>query len=340
MNIKTEVDKIIKELRVDIEVPKIADNRNYWLVRTDSGLWFEEFSNEGYIAVGWDALKDEKDFSLDDKENAIQIIEDMYPDNSAGHIYGTLKRFRHDLEIGDIIMIPSEKSETINFGIVKSKEYFHDVSDTEVDMDSCPYRRRRVVKWLKKVYRKQMEPQLFKMMQSHHTITNASDYGLYIDKTLNTLYIKKNTLHSVFNVEVYKDLTYEHLRDLINLPEIVNDLLFEEREKLIFESKIRLQSPGDWLLMATESAALRLFIISAFIKQFLVGGEIKFWGLTIKNEPVLDILKRNNIAFSEKSSEEVTKRTQNLKELSKDLNLKAPGRNLESDKEDTDSKII
>ena len=332
MNLKDTIDEIVKSLHIDVEVPEISNIRNYWLVRTDSGLWFEEFSNEGYVAVGWDKLKDENNFSLDNKEEAIKIIEKLYPDNSAGHIYGTLNRFRSELDVGDVIMIPSEKSETINFGIINSDEYFAEVSDTEVDMDSCPYRRRRNVKWLKKVYRKQLEPQLFKMMQSHHTITTATDYDLYIDKTLNSLYVKNEVLHSVFNVQIDRDLSYNALRKLVNLPDFVNEIVFEDSEGLTFESKIRLQSPGDWLLMATENAALRLLIISLFIKQALVGGEIKLLGFSMNNEPLLDILRRNGLGVSKKGEDEINEKADDIQDLSKELILKAPSENSESNK--------
>lgn len=332
MNLKDTIDEIVKSLHIDVEVPEISNIRNYWLVRTDSGLWFEEFSNEGYVAVGWDKLKDENNFSLDNKEEAIKIIEKLYPDNSAGHIYGTLNRFRSELDVGDVIMIPSEKSETINFGIINSDEYFAEVSDTEVDMDSCPYRRRRNVRWLKKVYRKQLEPQLFKMMQSHHTITTATDYDLYIDKTLNSLYVKNEVLHSVFNVQIDRDLSYNALRKLVNLPDFVNEIVFEDSEGLTFESKIRLQSPGDWLLMATENAALRLLIISLFIKQALVGGEIKLFGFSMNNEPLLDILRRNGLGVSKKGEVEINEKADVIQDLSKELILKAPSENSESNK--------
>ena len=36
-------------------VPKIEE-RNYWLVRTDGGNYFEDFTRNNYIAIGWDYL--------------------------------------------------------------------------------------------------------------------------------------------------------------------------------------------------------------------------------------------------------------------------------------------
>ncbi|WP_096202084.1 hypothetical protein [Bacillus sp. FJAT-45350] len=339
MDLKKTIDELSEKIGLDFEIPKIPSDRKYWLVRTDSGLWFEEFSNENYVAIGWDKVKDDSNFTLDDKEKAIEIIESLYPEkSSAGHIYGTLKRFRLEMKIGDIIMIPSEKSETIHFGVIEGEEYLADISETEIDMGACPYRRRRNVMWLEKVYRKQLDPKLFSMMQSHHTISNATDYGLYIDKTLNSLYIKGNVLHSIFNVKLDKDLSYSELQKFVNIPDETNRILFKDEVNLHFESKIRLQSIGDWLLMASENAALRLFLISLFIKQVLLGGEVKFLGFKMTNEPLFDILKRNNLGVKENNQSELKQHTEEVQQLSKKIKMKAPGLNLETTKKGSDSK--
>ncbi|WP_440894985.1 hypothetical protein ACS127_10450 [Amphibacillus sp. Q70] len=337
MSLKETINNIIKTLDLDIDVPEISRTRNYWLIRTDSGTWFEEFSQEDYVAIGWDKIKEKEQFSLDDKSKAIDIIQDLYPDSSAGHIYGNLNRFRNEIKVGDVVLIPSEKSETINFGIINSKEYFERVTDSSVDNDACPYQRRRKVIWLKSVYRKILDPQLFKMMQSHHTISNATDYDLYIDKTLNSLYVKNDKIYTSFDVRMATNPTYKTLKSFINLPDNFNKILFEDDVKLDFESKIRLQSPGDWLLIAADSTAIKLFIVSLFLKQIILGGEFKFFGFSMKNDPLIKILKDNKIIFRDKATENIKKEQASMLQLTNELDLKLPGENAEKSQEENNS---
>ncbi|MGN7309928.1 hypothetical protein ACTHQ4_02410 [Alkalicoccobacillus gibsonii] len=341
MKLKQNIDEILKTFDTDIDIPEIPIKRNYWLVRTDSGVWYEEFSNNDFIAIGWDKVNEKKSFSLDNRDEAYESIIENYPESSPGHIFGALNRFKNDIKIGDIVMIPSEKSETIRFGKVTGNEFIAEVTPTELDLDQCPYKRRRDVNWYKSVSRKQLDPQLFKMMQSHHTISNATDYSLYIDKTLNSFFIKNERLYVNFDIRLGNDLNYNDLKNFINLPEDIDKQFLDGESPLDFESKIRIQSPGDWLLMAVESGATRLLIISIIIKQFLLGGETKILGFNISNEPLLDILRRNGITFKKTSEEDIQETFKKTKDIKKSLKVEAPGENSESSdlKTDTDKGI-
>ena len=42
----------------EVGIPIIPDERKYWLVRTKSGIYFNDFYLNNYIAIGWDEISD------------------------------------------------------------------------------------------------------------------------------------------------------------------------------------------------------------------------------------------------------------------------------------------
>ena len=54
-------EKELQELQLIcqlLNIPMIDKNRKYWLVRTESGKFFEDFLFNNYIALGWDKIVD------------------------------------------------------------------------------------------------------------------------------------------------------------------------------------------------------------------------------------------------------------------------------------------
>lgn len=78
----------------NIPIIEIDVNRNYWLVRTNSGEYFEDFHLGNYIAINWNKFNDKSHFTTQNRTNTIQEIESAYPDNKQpGHTYGQINRF-------------------------------------------------------------------------------------------------------------------------------------------------------------------------------------------------------------------------------------------------------
>ncbi|KAF1339425.1 hypothetical protein ABP1_4180 [Bacillus subtilis] len=113
----------LEELIEEYEIPvvQIDDKRKYWLVRTQSGEYYEQFYFENFISVGWDEFNDIEKFKTADKSVIIKEIEKAYPENKKpGLIYSQIKRFLFELSPGDVVMIPSPNSTRISFGIILS----------------------------------------------------------------------------------------------------------------------------------------------------------------------------------------------------------------------------
>ncbi|MDE1362856.1 hypothetical protein CHCC15325_3140 [Bacillus licheniformis] len=243
-----ELSSLIKEY--NIPIVEVSD-RNYWLVRTQSGEYYNEFYYDEFIAISWNELNTIEDFKTGDKAVITKKIQDHYPDSiKPGLIYNQIKRFISEIKIGDIVMIPSINSTVISFGIVESEVYIKDISETSVEEGVCPFTKRRKVKWIKTVKRDELDPFLYRMMQSHHTINNANDYADIIDRTLHSFYLKNDAAHLVLQVKQKKDIPaidlVNSIGDILESIPFINDPENSERifDKSVVDLKLRVQSPG------------------------------------------------------------------------------------------------
>ncbi|WKW45431.1 AAA family ATPase [Myroides sp. JBRI-B21084] len=118
---------------------KLANSKQYWLYAPgeNANKW-EEFYNDGIMALGWDELGDLEQYkSRNDIKNALVAAYggegDKKNDVSAND------DFINKLNIGDIIIVKKGRSELLGFGEVISEYYF---DDNEIE-----YKSRRNVDW-------------------------------------------------------------------------------------------------------------------------------------------------------------------------------------------------
>ncbi|WP_078410304.1 restriction endonuclease [Priestia abyssalis] len=272
--------------KYNLPVVEIDDDRNYWLVRTKAGAYFDEFFIGNYIAIGWDEFTDFSKFKEKRKNDTIaKEIEVAYPEEQPGRIYGQIHRFLYEMQIGDVVMIPSESSTLIRFGVIQSGPKIREVSETKIDEGACPYVKARTVEWIKTVNRLDLDPYLFRMMQSHQTISNANDYAHFIDRTLHSFFIKNGKAYLVLPVEKEGDIPAYDLVNFVNsivdLVPMVNKIagIEEEYDKKDLDLKLNVQSPG-----FTEffSNAPNLILGIGLLIVFLTGS--KFKGVSKSNE--------------------------------------------------------
>jgi restriction system protein len=189
----------IRELieKFEQKVVEVPINRSYWLVRTDSGLFYNDFIEKEYISIGWNEFS-EKEYFINKQASEYQRkeIKNKYPEKQETRIYNQIRKFIFDIKRDDVVMIPSENSKIINFGIVKSDYY-----KREIDREDG-FIKARKVEWIKPVSRDNLDPYLYRMMQAHQTINNAKRYAHYIDRTMYSLYNKGDRCY--LNVKVGK----------------------------------------------------------------------------------------------------------------------------------------
>ena len=114
---------------------------HYWLYAPGEGAYkWDEFYNEGIMAIGWNEVGDLKEYTEKDQ---IQFkLQEIYNDNSSHrNDVHALWQFANEIQIGDIVFAKKGMSEMIGVGIVESGYEF----DANYD-----YNHVRKVNWIKK----------------------------------------------------------------------------------------------------------------------------------------------------------------------------------------------
>lgn len=265
----------------NIDVTDVPTNRKYWLIRAQSGEFFDEFYENDYVGINWNEFSSENMFSDEKKDETVERIANSYPDNKQpSHTFGQIKRFYEELNIGDVVMVPNKNSRFIAFGLITSEVYAESVSETAIDEGDCPFIKRRSVEWIKLVKRSKLDPVLFRMMQAHATISNATDYQDYIDRTMYSYFCKGNSSYFVLEVDQEDDIPLidmvEALQAPLDLAKVIENPVTKEnycKDDLV--AKFRVQSIGTIAFISTGSAfGLALLLGIAMIA--VVGGTIKF----------------------------------------------------------------
>ncbi|SFA55545.1 hypothetical protein SAMN05192569_106313 [Parageobacillus thermantarcticus] len=263
-------------------IPQIPENQRYWFVRTNSGEYYENFVNDGFIGIGWNRIELKH---LKENRPLEDIVREKYKnENRPNYVANQIKTFCYDIKKGDIVLIPSSKSAYIHFGIVQDDEPYEEDIPIEIEnIDEhsewffeyegvCPYRKRRQVKWIKVVRRDNLDPQLYKLIYSQHTISKADGYAEYIDKSLFDFYIKGDKCHFILHVRRKEHIKAHHLipfmSDLLAIAD--NNKLGSDNE---IDIKVSIQSPGTIELIG----GIQNIVIFSLILLTVVGGRFKFF---------------------------------------------------------------
>lgn len=62
----------------NVKIPDIPEETNFWLIRTMSGYYYDEFVREGYVALGWNIITKNTAFDRRNIENLKDQIKVMY----------------------------------------------------------------------------------------------------------------------------------------------------------------------------------------------------------------------------------------------------------------------
>lgn len=314
-----------------IPITIIDENRKYWLVRTQSGDYYEEFFHDNFIGIGWEDLNFEELVETR-HESLLELIKIKYPDErQPGRILSQLKRFSTEIKANDVVLIPSASSNYLSFGIVESDVYNETLNLDDMLDGACPFQKRRKVRWIKTVKKNEIDPYLYKLLNSHHTITDATAYDTFIDRTLHSLYIKGKTSHLILNVERKENIPYIDLINLLNTPinlmPTVESFTNEHFEKEALDIKLSLQSPGKIEIIYMASPFILIGL--GLILHYIVGGNYKGNYTKTEQEQQLtlesssDGLLEKWLKFRKQSDSQQMKLLEMQKELAK-LEVKTP----------------
>ena len=352
----TDTFSINKDICFEVDY---IDERSYWFVRTNAGEYYDEFKNEGYIAVGFNEITDPNliEKSEEDPVYKKALIEkiktsaelDDTKSIKPGLIINQLKRFILEMNVNDIVLIPSLNSQYITFGKIVSDVEIATLNATDDQDDKCPYIKRRKVRWLKTISRDKLDPYLYKAIYSHHVITNVSDSKSYINRSLSSVYVESNKAHITFKVNTTDEVSLADIRPLLygfeniaKLAQLPADIIKDAEEAKI---KINVQSPGPIEYITGLSCIALIggfvFLYNAYATAKKQGGEMEFSmsptkGITFsakfnaptnENNDIKPIIDK--ILASEAAKEELKKMSESIDKL----NVTLPN---ETDAENTD----
>ena len=109
---------------VNFDIPRVNPERNYWFLRTQGGQYYHDFLIGEFIAIGWDKFVDISHITEYPEQYIIEHISALYPkERRPGHVYNQIMRFVREMKVGDVVIIPSHKSQMLSIGIVESDVY-------------------------------------------------------------------------------------------------------------------------------------------------------------------------------------------------------------------------
>lgn len=269
-------------------IPSIDSNKDYWLVRANSGEFYRDFQLNDYIGIGWNEI------SLNDIENAggnPQIMKRTLKDklnvkkdiseNQFGIWSGQLLRFYNNIKIDDFVVVPSTNSSHFIVGKVIGPSFELSQEELEAIEPSRSYKssdfmKRFPVEWIGDFSRSEADSALYKLIYSQQTLTKINEYKPFINRALFKCYIDDGKLHLTYKVRNPNDVSSRDLGRFIYLYGDLNYLLDSDNE---VDVKVNVQSPGDVELIApVVQYAIAAFILSAGGIFALHGGRLKILG--------------------------------------------------------------
>lgn len=343
---KEEFELICKLL----DIPIINHERKYWLVRTESGIYFDDFYFNNYIALGWDKIENIKVLeSMPEKDRNDRIVA-LYPDEKRpGAIYNQIYKFTYDMHAGDIVLIPSENSSEIAFGELVDDviyPYIESPLDTieETSRPLCKYNRRRKVSWIKSVKRDSLDPYLYKLMCSHAAISDASPYSNYIDRTLKSVFIKDNLIHVIYDVTTTENIPainmISFITSAVNTIDVFNNITGTNYNKNEIDLKLNVQSPGP-VEFISYSAGIGIVFASISLLFFGANFNIELFKV-VKFDVNTKGLLGSILSFIQeknRSNEKILEAKNDLKKYKEKLKAYAPYEERKTDKKIDENQI-
>ncbi|QXV66105.1 hypothetical protein INP83_03150 [Mucilaginibacter sp. 21P] len=303
MTITEEIEILLKYL------PQISLEKNYWLIRTQSGSLYAAFRDLNLVAanhelISAEKLKEYNKISGSDKSKLVDLVKNeltltisqQSPNLVISDRDLTLKanqiiRFAYEIKKGDVVIIPSKDSKYVSLGTIIDSDFsgkfvFHE------EGWSGHLNLTKPVKWEKIVPRSRLDVALFKLFTTHQAVVKADGYAESIERTLNDLYILHDDAHIILDIEQEGDIP---AKDLFGLGHELLQLIdeFAEFSGINVSSndlsvQVNLNSPGK---IDLKSKVKRTTLVMGLILLIAGGGYEDGSGHKLKTDGVPGILQ-------------------------------------------------
>jgi len=233
------------------QVKEIPTKTDYWFVRTDDGKYFETFLKNGFIGIGWNEItleeikKGKSSNSLREKIIKSEKLDSSEP-STKGKVTTIINKLTNfvNLKKGDVIVIPSNSSSRLAFGVIEDSKIYLDIDKS----NKCNFIKRKKVNWIVVKNMSELDPNFYTIKVSRHTISKVDDYSVFIDSVISSLFIKEDNAHFVLDIKTKKEINVNTLIALINniqfLTKEINSKFLLGEEIDSNSIRLNLQSPG------------------------------------------------------------------------------------------------
>lgn len=270
-----QLNEELKYILDTFDIQVLPNSPNYWLIRTESGSFYDIFKNENYVSIGFDKIDIDDINNIKDKELK-EKISILYPDyKKPGLVLGQLKKFLFEIEKGDIIIIPSKNSKSLCIGQAISNPYQvkEEIKNKELKNDILTYKKRIDIKWIAEIKRNAFDVYIYRLLTSHQGIVSANAYKYYINRMIFPIYYQNGNIHLCFYINKENNISlddtfnfYSTIKDAINLYNSITE------SSIIGEISVKstVNSPG-----VIEFFGHPEIIIPILFVLFLCGGKIE-----------------------------------------------------------------
>ncbi|CAI3379142.1 hypothetical protein CIRMBP1304_00780 [Enterococcus cecorum] len=341
---------------IEAEFVYIPSQTKYWFVRAGIGAeYFLDFKINNYIAIGDNEVAISELDAIPSKYRVTQeILKDKYKeifnetylklltasdnfksktrDEQAEEIEKIKRKstiastktfnFIEKMNVGDIILVPSKKSESFLIGIIISShfgsEINHEKIDDSDDYNISDYEKKRRVLWLKDISFSELPEKLVWIQSSQRAIYNISDYSHEINSILYSQYIFKGNAYLRINVETENKISNA---DWLEYQQIIYNNSNNKANEIYQKNNI--QSPGSTIL---ETIFQNWQVLVCIALSLFVDSDIEIKGIKLKLHGPLSFLipgSKNRREHEENLQQlEIKEKQINIELLEKDLDIK------------------
>lgn len=285
MDLKNELDFVATQLSL------IQTNKNYWMIRTDGGSFYPLFRERGIVALQHGQIplsfihklnqefkKDYKSILKSIKDRVFELVTAGNAENQTNNkresslISSQIFKFVYEVKKGDYVVVPSENSEFISFGVV-SENYL-----VESNPGESGFVLKKEIDWLREIRRSRLDPFLIRMFTAHQAIVDVNKYSVEIERSINDFFILNDYAHLILEIHREHEIPAADLfglgTEILRLIDDFAKLHNLEISSNDFEVTINLNSPGKIDL----KSKIKKTTIIATVLLFVFGG-----GLETKN---------------------------------------------------------
>jgi hypothetical protein len=205
-----------------------------------------------------------------------QIKKSDSEEQRPGLAAGQLLVFAHEMKPGDYIIIPSGGSHGLAIGRITANQPFEEAL-TYNKIEIPGYAKRRRVRWLKRISREAVNPNLYRILYAHQTIADVTECAQWIDSLLFDFFKRGDEYHYILEVNRADGINARELfQAAVDIFKLADDFSAENgilESEAPIDTRINLNSPGEIELIT--KAAEFIFIAAAIIVG-LNGGGLKF----------------------------------------------------------------